>query len=55
METAGDIAVSVEEIVDKLREALTEPSCTAVGLTREEATEIVKYFDDIDAFKKSLG
>lgn len=43
-------APSVDEIMTRIRAALEDPACSAVGLSRAEAEAFVSYFDDLSSF-----
>jgi hypothetical protein len=43
-------APSVDEIMTRIRAALDDPACSAVGLSRAEAEAFVSYFADLSTF-----
>jgi hypothetical protein len=45
---------TVQEIVEQLRQDLKESHRRKIQLDREDAEEIVNYFDDLDYFRNNL-
>jgi hypothetical protein len=46
--------MTVDEIIEQIRKDLKESSLKHVSLSREQAEELVNYFDDVDAFRGML-